>query len=419
MTRPQKTEEKSEDTIDSLVRRESTRLTAALVNFLGTQELALAQDVVQDALLTALQTWDPHHLPDHPGAWLRRVAMNRAVDVLRRRQREMPGVELHETAAPDLLERYVIPDPELRLLALSCHQSLKTEDQIILALNLGAGFSTRHIARLLLRQPEAVAQRLVRLKRVLRAEPELTELPVDHTLLSREPAILRVIYLMFCAGYLPVSGNRPAQLDSMQEATRLAECAAALFTNSADAHALCALLCLQSSRWETREHSGNLVPLSEQDRSRWDQGLIQRGMGHLVASKDTASPGRFHLEAAIAAEHATASHYNATNWPRIHELYLMLEEVTQSPVASVSTSVAALYAGFSNEALARLEALADHPALQGYAPYFAALEEVYLKLGRQREAAIAHRKATDFQQNAAVRNFLDDKQLAAGTARLI
>jgi RNA polymerase sigma-70 factor, ECF subfamily len=406
-------------TIDSLVRREGARLTAALISFLGTQELALAEDVAQDALLSALQTWNPDDLPAHPRAWLRRVAMNRAIDALRRRQKEQDGSDLDLIAAPPELEEYAIPDPELRLLALSCHESLKSEDQVILSLNLGAGFTTRHIARLLLRQPEAVAQRLVRLKRILRAQPELTELPESDALRHREASILRVIYLMFCAGYLPVSGDKPIQLDIMQEATRLAESAAALFEDSADASALCALLCLQSSRWETRERDGSLLPLAEQNRSNWDHDLIRRGMAYLVASRNTSAPGRYHLEAAIAAEHATAASYAETNWLRIHELYVLLEQITLSPVVSVSTSIAAGNAGYPDQALAMLKQLEAHPALQHYPPFFSALEEAHRSLGNQAEADAAHHKASALQQNSAVRNFLDEKYLSAGTVQLV
>ena len=411
MTPPHRTE----PTIEQIIRRESTRLTAALVGQLGTEQLALAEDVAQDAMLAALSTWHAEALPSNPSAWLRRVAKNRAIDILRRKGKET-DIDFLTESVPQLQvdaddSIHSVEDAELRLLYLSCHPSLSPQDQVVLCLHLATGFTANDISKLLLKPRSTVAQRLVRLKQRLRNENALTSLS-NAAIADRTGTVLRALYLMFCAGYLPASGDRLMRDDIVFQSLRLA----GLVANNdrhldegmrADASALCALFCLQSSRQSARERDGRLIVLAEQDRTLWDRELIQQAMAYLAASQKTENISRYHIEAAIALEHASAASFAETNWDRIALLYEQLEIGTQSSVVSISAALATLYQGRSELALAKLCALQDEPSMQHYPPYYAALAEVLKATNSKDQARAALRRARDLQDNQVLRDFLD------------
>ena len=407
---------KADATIERTIRRESARLKAALIAHLGTHQFALAEDVAQDAMLAALTNWQAD-MPEQPGAWLRRVAKNRAIDILRRRAREAPIEWAGEPAGPlDTPDFHGVEDAELRLLYLSCQPGMPAQDQVVLALHLAAGFTAADIATLLTRPRSTVAQRLVRLKRKLRSSGPLTELTAD-AVGARTDVVLRVLYLMFCAGYLPASGNLLVREDIVAEALRLAEllaqggwCGDADL--QADANALCALFCLQASRLGARAQQDGFVPLSRQNRQLWDEALLARASAYVIASQQTERVSRYHLETAIAVEHASATSFEATRWDRISLLYAQLEQLTSSPVVTVSSALATCYADHPDEALARLEKIAHDPAMGHYPPYFAALAEVHERLGQTTEAQAASRRAGELQGNDVLRAHIDARYAA-------
>lgn len=404
---------KTDDAIAHIVRREGTRLRASLVASLGNHQLALAEDVTQEAILKALQTWQHRDVPRNPGAWLRRVAMNCAIDTLRRRARETNQVDewpkvFGDEHPEEQTDEHAVEDAELRLLLLACHPVLSVRDQVILSLQLGAGFTAKEIASLLLQPTAAVAQRLVRLKRRLRDEtpPEqITELSAP-SLDARLPSLLQVLYLMFCAGYFPTRGELLMRDELMGEALRLAELVAKHWPERSEVSAMCALFHLQLTRRRARECDGKLVPLPSQDRALWDQAHLERAMAYLALSKDADELTRYHLEAAIALEHATSMAFEETGWSRIVAMYQQLHKMTASPVMAVSAALATHYGGDSAAALRQLDALSASPALAGYAPYYVALAEVSRAVGEDERAAAAVARAESLAQNDVVRAYL-------------
>ncbi|XOV84431.1 MAG: RNA polymerase sigma factor [bacterium] len=403
MTRPQKTEHE----IHRIIRRESAQLKAALVAHLGPDQLALAEDVAQEAILTALKNWQQQDVPDKPGAWLKRVARNRAIDVLRRRARETPIDLADEPVMPISEPGFLNPeDAELRMLYLSCHPAISPQDQAILCLNLVAGFTAGQISRLLIKPRQTIAQRLVRLKKKLRQQHDLTELHAD-AIPHRNASVLRALYLMFCAGYLPPDGDQLFLADVVGEALRLAELVAE--RGDPNASALCALFCLQSSRFEAREKEGMFIPLSQQDRSLWDQALLQRALYHLKRSQNTHTIGRYHIEAAIALEHANAVDFNSTDWSHIAALYQQLERMTESPIVTVSAALANLYMGEPTRALAQLERVEKIPSMTRYPAFFAALAEVCMATGDLDKADAAQKRARQLQANDVLKTYLDER----------
>lgn len=422
--------------LERLARTQRRRLVADLVNKLGAKRLEMAEDVVQDAVLAAMRTWPFKGMPDNPAAWLNRVARNKAYDRLRREGREqsitqddgtdvlpvgMPlGVSEHADAADTAHGKLFgarVDDPELKLIFLCCHSALNEEDRLMLTLKVVSGFTARDIASLFLKKDDAVGQRLARVKRKLRALDEAG--PNKSTLgeLSRFEVrerlntVLKVIYLMFAVGYAPRRGEALILHDVAREALRLAEVvAAAAETKTPAASALAALLNLQASRLDARMGTdGMLVLLQDQNRSRWDRTLIDRGMLHLKAAGVGEHISRYHIEAGIAAAHASAPHFCATDWQGMCVLYAALEAMTHSPIVSASACVAEAFAGAPEKAFLKLEALAQDEQLAAYAPYHIARGEVLRMLDRPKEAAESFKAALGCDASAPVMAHLKDR----------
>ncbi|MEO0971773.1 MAG: DUF6596 domain-containing protein [Pseudomonadota bacterium] len=389
-------------TLDRITRRERGRLIAGLVSYLGADQVALAEDVAQEAVLKALASWPYAGLPRQPGAWLATVARRCAIDRLRREQRE---AELEDTqfASTETTEDFParVADPELRLMLLCCDEVLSAQDRVGLTLRLVGGFTSRDIAQVLLAGESATAQRLTRARRRLRGYVGLADAPLGAEALSRRlPSVCKTLYLMFSLGYAPRSGETVVRSDVALEAVRLAE---GLLTHApagqtrADCAALTALLSLQASRLQARADTrGALVLLRDQDRSKWDRSLITRGLTLLATqARGTEHLSRYHVEASIAAAHATAPTWEACDWPLISRHYGLLEQMTTSPVVRINANVARAMAGAPVAALANLRALEEEPALAHYAPYYLALAETARLAGdrqltaREMERALA------------------------------
>lgn len=419
--------------LERLARTQRRRLVADLVSKLGAKRLEMAEDVVQDAVIAAMQSWPFKGMPDNPAAWLNRVARNKAYDRLRREGREQsitqdddsehdpnPQDEMGARQATDNMHSQFygarVNDPELRLIFLCCHDSLAEEDRLMLTLKVVSGFTARDIAAVFLKKEAAVGQRLARAKRKLRALDakdtgsglnDLSRFAVQ----ARLNTVLKVIYLMFALGYAPRRGDALVQQDVALEALRLAEVlVGARETVQPAAYALAALLSLQTSRFAARvgpdtasqDISGGLVLLRDQNRALWDNDLIKRGMAYLAMAQSGDALSRYHLEAGIAAAHATAKHFSETDWMGICALYVKLEAMTNSPVVTVNACVAQAFAGAPEKAFLKLEALADKERLFGYAPYHIAHGELLRMLSRPTDAAESFKAAIACEASAPV-----------------
>jgi len=389
--------------VDHLFRHSAGQLVAALTRRLGAENLQLAEDVVQEALVKALRTWPFHGVPANPEAWLAQVARNAALDALRRdsslaRKREAIESWL-EVRRPQLSEPAsecdAIEDDELRLLFLCCSAGVPPDARVPLALKTAGGFSAAEIARAFLAREAAIAQRLVRAKQRLRAAGPDLALPATPDLPAALDAVLQTIYLTFNAGYAAAEGEDLVRRDIALEAVRLARLVAGHpRTGTPKAHALAALLLLQAARFPTRlDAQGEILLLEDQDRSRWDRGLLAAGLRHLESAGRGADITPYHLEAGIAAAHAVAPSAAATDWRRILHLYDALLAENPSPVVALNRAVAVAQADGPGAGLDALEAVRHHPALQSYPLLHGTRGELLLRLGATLEAAASFRAA--------------------------
>ncbi|MCR9269272.1 MAG: hypothetical protein NXH72_04725 [Hyphomonadaceae bacterium] len=351
--------------LDETVRRERGWLISSLVSKFGLSKVDLAEDVAQDAIVKALSTWPYKGVPDNPRAWLRRVAGNAAIDRVRRAAREF-GIDDDWDPASDE-EDVITPslrDPELDLMVLCCDPAIAPQDQLFLALKTVCGFTAAETAALFFMKEDALAQRLARAKRHLKAQSgELARFPTRFALKDRLPRLLKVIYLMFAWGYLPRRGESLVRADLCREALRLSEgLLAQTDGNTAGHHALHALLLFQIARLPARvDASGRLVTLEHQDRSLWDQTKIADAFAQLEAAKTSETLTRYHLEAGIASAHAEARRWDETKWPVIARLYELLLDQAPSLAVAVNGAVGLMLAGDLDAARARLDSASAYP----------------------------------------------------------
>ena len=399
--------------IEAVWRVESARLIGGLVRVV--RDVGLAEDLAQEALITALERWPETGIPDNPGAWLMATAKNRAIDELRRRQmldRKHGELAKAEPAPerPDIEAALDddVGDDLLRLILIACHPILPTEARAALTLRLLGGLTTDEIARAFLTPEPTIAQRIVRAKRTLTEARVPFEVPRGAELAERIRSALEVIYLVFNEGYSATRGDDWTRPQLCEDALRLGRILAGLAAGEAEVHGLVALMELQASRLRARVGpDGEPILLLDQDRSRWDQLLIRRGLAALARAESLARPlGIYTLQAAIAACHARARTADATDWARIVALYDGLVEVTGSPVVELNRAVAVAMAFGPAEALELVDALVDVPALRGYHLLPAVRADLLIKLGREREARAELTRAAELAQNARERELL-------------
>lgn len=400
--------------VDHLFRRESSRLVARLTRAFGSEHLQLAEDVVQEALLTALRQWPYRGVPDDPAAWLWRVARNRALDVLRRgtswRSREAEVARTLDALRPtsSSAEPSAVADDELALVFLCCHPALPRDAQVALTLKTAAGFGTAEIARAFLEPEATVAQRLVRAKRRLREAAEPFEVPAGQELVARLDAVLEVLYLLFNEGYATHRDEAPVRADLCAEALRLAELLTSLErTAEPRVHALAALFCFQAARLPARAaRPGEVLVLDDQDRGRWDADLVRRGLAHFERSAGGAEMTAYHLQAEIASCYVLAVNLAAIDWERICALYDELLSLQPSPVVALNRAVALARGRSPALGLQALEELRDDPALQGYYPFWVARGELLRLAGNADAAAGAWRRALELAESPPLRRRL-------------
>ncbi|GMV05673.1 MAG: RNA polymerase sigma-70 factor, ECF subfamily protein [Gemmatimonadota bacterium] len=394
--------------MEHLFRRCHGRLLSSLARALGPARLDLAEEVVQDALLRALKVWPYQGVPRSPEAWLRRVARNRALDLLRREGRME---ELVEPAVLDGLAFSRAPgspgeDDELAMVVLCCHPSLSPDAQVALTLRTVGGLSTDEIAAAFLAERATIQQRIVRAKRTLAAEAPALRLPAGPALARRREAVLAVLYLMFNEGHAATGGEALVRSELCGEAVRLARLVAAHpALGGPQVEAFLALLLFQASRLPARQgDDGALVLLADQDRARWDRALMAEGFHHLERATETDTVTRWHLEAGIASGHAAAASWGDTDWPRILDLYDLLHQVAPSPVVAVNRAVAVALARSPEAGLEALEEVWTPP---GYYLLQATRGHLLGLAGRSAEAAVETRRALMACRNAAVRAHLE------------
>ena len=401
--------------VTAVWRRESTRLVAALVRM--TRDVSLAEDLAQDALVAALEQWPTDGVPANPGGWLMSVAKRRAIDQFRRNatlrdKTALLGHELEEATVPDLDAAVDhIEDDVLRLLFLTCHPVLSPDSRTALTLRLVGGLTTAEIARAFLAQESAVGQRISRAKRTLATSGASFELPTGPERTQRLDDVMGVVYLIFNEGYTATAGDDWLRPDLCHEGIRLARMLAALEPSEPDTHGLQALLELQGSRQHARTGpDGVPVLLDDQDRSRWDQLLVRRGMAALErsgqVSRSSGRPiGAFTVQAHIAACHARARSPGETDWRRIAAWYDALAGAAPGPVVEVNRAVAHGRAFGPDAGLAVLDAL-PAGALSGSHLLPSVRGDLLARAGRPAEAAAAFTRAAALTGNAREQELL-------------
>jgi RNA polymerase sigma factor (sigma-70 family) len=385
--------------IEHLFRHQSGKMLAVLTRLFGAEYLQLAEDVVQETLVTALKTWPYRGIPPNPPAWLMQVAKNKTLDILRREAK-------FQSKLPLLLEDSIEEneDDELTMLFMGCHPALTAEMQAALLLKTLGGFSVAEIARAFLLPEPTIAQRIVRAKRKIRDEQVDFSLPSESEQESRLNSVLLVIYLLFNEGYKASEGVSLIRKDLAQEAIRL--CGLLLRTHQRpDIHALMALMLLQGSRLEARS-GDELLLLSEQDRKLWDRQAIHAGLYHLQAAATGESLSLYHLQAGIAACHALALSYEETDWAQIVAYYQQWLEIAPSPIVKLNFAAAL---SFHKGAELGLEELSKIEGLEDYYLYHATKGELASRLEDKAVAKEAYQVALELCLNAVERRFLERK----------
>jgi RNA polymerase sigma factor (sigma-70 family) len=408
--------------IHAVFRIESARLIAGLTRMV--RDVGLAEELAQDALVTALEHWPESGVPENPGAWLMATAKRRAIDLLRRnrlleRKHEELGLQSEIQDAPDLDEALDqnVGDDLLRLVFIPCHPVLAKEARVALTLRLLGGLTTEEIARAFLVPEPTVAQRIVRAKRTLAEAHVPFEVPRGPERRERLSSVLEVIYLVFNEGYSATAGDDWTRPELCQDALRLGRILAELAPDEPEVHGLAALMEIQASRLGARiGPSGEPVLLLDQNRARWDQLLIRRGLAALARAEALGGgQGPYALQAAIAACHARARTAAETDWERIAALYQTLAEVTPSPIVELNRAVAVGMAFGPAAGLELADALTSEKALEGYHLLPTVRGDLLAKLNRFDEARAEFERAAALTRNGSERKLLLER--AAACAR--
>jgi len=403
--------------VEHLFRHESAKMVATLTRIFGIEHLSLAEDVVQEALGRALQTWPYRGIPENPSAWIMRASRNLALDVIRRekvfRGKEAEIARLIESGGPlpaDVarFSENEIADDRLRMMFVCCHPVIPAEAQVALTLKTLCAFSVSEISRAFLTTEAAIAKRLTRAKQKIQDARVPFEIPVGDELARRLDAVLQSLYLLFNEGYKASSGDKLVREELCHEAIRLGELLAQHRAgNQPRTHALLALMLLNAARIPAREDDqGNLLRLEEQDRARWDQTMIARGMSRLRRSAEGGEISDYHVQAGIAACHATAQDYASTDWANILSLYDRLIEFDDSPVVALNRAVAVANVHGPQEGLNALHAIKDRDKLAEYYLFYSVMGELEIRLNNRKAAAEQFRRAFELAETKSERRFL-------------
>ena len=388
------------EVVEDLFRREWGKIVATLTRIFGIERLALAEDVVQEALARALQTWPYYGIPENPSAWIMRVARNLALDQARRevrfrnKQEEIAGFFERSFGDPPVAQDE-IEDDRLRMIFVCCHPEIPQEAQVALALRTLCGFNVAEIANAFLTSEAAIAKRLTRAKQRIRAARIPFEIPAGPELTARLNGVLQTLYLLFNEGYKASGGDRLIREELCHEAIRLSDLVAGHSAgNQPQTHALLALMYLNAARLSARTDSeGHILRLKEQNRSRWDKGMIAKGMFHLAQSAAGTEVSVYHLQAGIAACHCAAPDAKSTNWRQILSLYDRLVELDDSPIVALNRAVALAHVHGPAAGLSAVKSLRERRELQSYYLLYAILGEFEAQLHHPEAAAAYFRRA--------------------------
>lgn len=403
----------AEAVLEAAHRTEWAKVLAVVVRL--TRDLDLAEDAAQDAFASALEIWQRDGIPDNPGAWLTTTARNRAIDQLRRRQalaRRLPQliVECERDGSP-AFDQGVLSDDRLRLVFTCCHPALSLEARVALTLRLVCGLATSDIARLFLVSESTMAARITRAKRKIASAGIAYRAPESDELPQRLTGVLAVIFLVYTEGHTATESGMLSRPDLTQRSLDLADTLIGLMPEASEVSGLAAVLNLTEARGAARlDLQGQMVLLEHQDRSKWDQDLIERGLDltqRSLRARRGRPPGPYAIQAAIAAVHAEAASYDDTDWPQIAALYDVLLFITPSPVVAVSRAIAHGMANGPQAGLNALEAIPFDPHLKDYAVVPAARADLLRRCGRYTEAADAYREAARLTGNGVVQAFLN------------
>ena len=420
------TESATHRAIDAVWRIESARLIAGLARMV--RDVGLAEDLAQDALVAALEQWPESGVPDNPGAWLMATAKRRGIDAMRhgklveRKQddvgREIEALQNSTVVDVDAAIDDDVGDDLLRLVFISCHPVLSSEARVALTLRLLGGLTTDEIARAFLVSEPTIAQRIVRAKRTLRDAGASFDLPRGDARVARLSSVLEVIYLIFNEGYSATAGDDWMRPALCEDALRLGRVLAGLTPDEPEVHGLVALMEIQASRSRARvSQSGEPILLLDQNRSRWDQLLIHRGLSALRRAGELSDTrGPYTVQAEIAACHARAKVPEETDWQRIASLYADLTRLVPSPVIELNRAVAVSMAFGPAAGLEVVDALSSDPVLESYHLFAAVRGDLLAKLGRSGEARTEFERAASLTRNQRERDLLNTRAAAMSPA---
>lgn len=409
------TSRSASDLVDHLFRTKAGQMVASLTRVLGPARLDVAEEVVQESLLVALRTWPFEGIPENPGGWLFRTAKNRAIDRVRHeamaREKLAAAVRRIEVLPDSEGEprfESEIRDDQLAMMLMCCHPALPRDARIALTLKTVGGFGVDEIASAFLVKRQTIQQRIVRAKKQLREAAVELRVPSPEEIRPQIDVVLDVLYLMFNEGYHASEGDSVVRGELCAEAMRLCSIISEHpVARSPKATALLALMQLHASRLPARAAAGELTLLDRQDRSSWDRRLIAAGLGSLAASAEGEEISAWHVEAAIAACHAVAPEWEATDWTRLVQLYDDLYALKPTPVVRINRAIAASKAGGVAQALAELEEIATDGSVEEYLPLHAALGELREAMGDANGAAESFRRVVRLARSPAVRRYFE------------
>lgn len=403
--------------IDHLFRTEYGKLVATLTRLFGTAYIQLAEDTVQDSLITALSKWSVEGIPDHPSAWLMQVAKRKALNELKRNQMIRSH---HQNIAvnieADIRQVFLqdeIEDSQLRMIFTCCHPALNTESQIALTLKTLCGFGVQEVANALLSSKSTINKRLYRAKNTIRESNLPFLIPQGAELHPRLKSVSTTLYLLFNEGYNASSGDSLIQKEFCLEAIRLTKLLAKRFPDAPQLKALLALMCFHISRFEARiDDQGGIIIFEEQDRSRWNRELIYRGMQYLRDSMNETVLSSYHIEASIAAQHCMADSFAQTNWQSIYDNYVLLAKIKPNPIIQLNLAIIQSKLKGLDASLAELKKLESNEVLTNYHLLPATQGIFYLKKGAHKLAKSYLEKALGFNLSQSERALLHQKLAA-------
>lgn len=402
--------------IDHLFRTEYGKLVATLTRLFGTAYIQLAEDTVQDALITALSKWSVDGIPDNPSAWLIQVAKRKALNELKRNQMilaHQPSISANlaeEEAVRQVFLQDEIEDSQLRMIFTCCHPALNTESQIALTLKTLCGFGVQEVANAFLTSKSTINKRLYRAKSTIRDSNIPFRIPQGIALEGRLKSVITTLYLLFNEGYNASSGDSVIQKEFCLESIRLATLLAKRFKGVPELKALLALMCFHSSRFEARlDDQGGIVIFEEQDRSLWNKELIYQGMYYLRASMNEKVLSSYHIEASIAAQHCMADSFEQTNWQSIYNNYQLLAKLKPNPIIQLNLAIIQSKLKGLDASLSALKKLETNEVLKNYHLLPATQGIFYLKKGELSLAKIYLQKALSFNLSHQEKAFLNKK----------